>query len=61
LRFPVALVILPKDEVPNVAAGFPKFVWLNSANVSNRNWKRRRSFERDLDGVVYGDLAEFAI
>ena len=36
-RFPVALVMLPNDEVSSVADGLPKFVWLNSAKVSKRN------------------------
>ena len=43
LRLPLALVMLPNDDVLNVADGLLKFVWLNRANVSNRNWNFSRS------------------
>ena len=47
LRVPGAdvfrVVMLPNDDVLKVDDGLPKFVWLNSANVSKRNWNFSRS------------------
>jgi len=43
VREPLALVMVPKDDVLIVALGLPNFVRLNRANVSKRNWNLRRS------------------
>src|SRR5215471_13197842 len=67
LRLPLAAVMLPNDDVPNVVPvfapgpgapppGLAKLVWLKNANDSKRNWNFNRSLIGKLEVAVGADI-----